>query len=221
MRALLTISVVVSSAYLCLLLTHHAAGPFSIVLKVASTGLLVAVAAVAYHRRKLLILALAFSVAGDLLLELRHIGSLGPEQVFLFGLVSFLTAHVFYIAMFLKSRSASSISRVRTTACVAALAAAVISMAVLWPGLAEMRIPVLAYSLVLVTMVITAQLSGFNDEVAIGALLFLASDTTLAMCIFGHWFPFGQPLIWITYYGAQLLILLGVLSSQRTAAATA
>lgn len=221
MRALLTISIVVSSVYFCLLLAHHAAGPFSIILKVASTGLLVAVAAFAHHRRKLLILALAFSVAGDLLLELRRIGSLGPEQLFLLGLVSFLSAHIFYIAMFLKSRSATPMHRARTIASIAALCAAAISMAVLWPGLAEMRIPVLAYSLVLVTMVITAQLSRFNEEVAIGALLFLASDTTLAMCVFGHWFPFGRPLIWITYYGAQLLILVGVTSSRRSAAATA
>lgn len=215
MRALLTISVVVSSAYLCLLLTHQAAGPFSVVLKAGSTGLLVAVAAFAQHRRKLLILALAFSVLGDLLLELRRIGNLGPEQLFLLGLVSFLTAHIFYIAMFVKARGETTISRARTIACAAGLLTVALSMAILWPGLAEMRIPVVAYSVVLAVMVITAQLSQFSKLVAIGALFFLASDTMLAMSIFGHPFAGSRILVWITYYVAQLMITMGVIAKSK------
>jgi uncharacterized membrane protein YhhN len=223
MRALLTISVVVSSAYLGLLLTHHAAGPLSIVLKVASTGLLVVVAALVHHRHKLLILALVFSVNGDLLLELRRVGRLGPEQVFLLGLVAFLIAHIFYIALFVRSRSGVSvvIGRTRTVACMATLGTAIITVVVLWPGLAEMRIPVLAYSLVLVTMVISAQYALFTPKVAIGALLFFASDTMLAINIFGYPFSGARTLVWITYYTAQLLITLGVISSQRSVSATA
>ncbi len=208
MRALLTISVVVSSAYLCLLLAHHP-GPLSIALKVASTGLLVAVAAVAPHRRKLLILALSFSVLGDLLLELRSIGSLGPEQLFLVGLVSFLIAHIFYIAMFVKARSVTLIGRPRTIAWVSALLTVAICMVILWPGLAEMRIPVALYSVVLGAMVITAQLSRFPKLVAIGALFFLASDTMLAVSIFGHPFAGSRMLVWITYYAAQWMITVG------------
>ena len=221
MRALLTISVVVSSAYLCLLLTHHAAGPLSIVLKVASTGLLVVVAAAAHHRHKLLILALVFSVNGDLLLELRRVGRVGPEQFFLFGLVAFLIAHIFYIALFAKAKAAGRITVARQVAIVIALMAAVATTMTLWPGLAEMRIPVLAYSLVLVTMVVSAQYSSFAPKVAIGALLFFASDTMLAINIFGYPFSGARPLVWITYYLAQLLITLGVTSSQQSTAATA
>ncbi len=221
MRALLTISVVVSSAYLGLLLTHHAAGSLSIVLKVASTGLLVVVAAMAHHRHKLLILALVFSVNGDLLLELRRIGRLGPEQVFLLGLVSFLVAHIFYIAMFTKARSTTTIGRRRQIAVVVALLVAAASLFALWPGLAEMRYPVLAYSLVLTVMVISAQYSTFPSKVAIGALLFMASDTMLAVNIFGYPFAGVRPLVWITYYAAQLLITIGVTSFQRSLSASA
>src|SRR4051812_47405701 len=126
MRALVSISVIVSCVYLALVATHHATGsPLAVVLKVASIGLLVAVAVIANHRRKLLIVALSFSVLGDLLLELRRIGPFGPEQLFLFGLVSFLTAHIFYIAMFLRSRVATFIffGKSRAVACVAALVA--------------------------------------------------------------------------------------------------
>ena len=221
MRALLTISVVVSSAYLCLLLTHHAAGPLSIALKVASTGLLVVVAAMAHHRHKLLILALVFSVNGDLLLELRRFGQLGPEQVFLLGLVAFLIAHIFYIALFVRAKSAGRITIARQIAIVIALMVAVTTMMTLWPGLAEMRLPVLVYSLVLVTMVVSAQYSSFTPRVAIGALLFFASDTMLAINIFGYPFSGARTLVWITYYLAQLLITLGVTSSQRSVATTA
>ena len=221
MRALLTISVVVSSAYLCLLLTHYAAGPLSIALKVASTGLLVVVAAIAHHRHKLLILALVFSVNGDLLLELRRIGRLGPEQVFLLGLVAFLIAHIFYIALFAKAKSAARITKLRQTVIVIALISAIATLFALWPGLAEMRIPVLAYSLVLTVMVLSAQYSSFSPKVAVGALLFFASDTMLAINIFGYPFSGARTLVWITYYAAQLLITLGITSSQKSAAASA
>jgi uncharacterized membrane protein YhhN len=221
MRALLTISVVVSSAYLCLLLTHHAAGPLSIVLKVASTGLLVVVAAAAHHRHKLLILALVFSVNGDLLLELRRIGSLGPEQVFLLGLVAFLIAHIFYIALFAKAKSATRITKLRQMAIVIALMVAAATMMTLWPGLAEMRIPVLAYSVVLTLMVLSAQYSSFAPKVAIGALLFFVSDTMLAINIFGYPFSGARTFVWISYYIAQLLITIGVTSSPKSAAVSA
>ncbi len=221
MRALLTISVVVSSAYLCLLLTHHAAGPLSIALKVASTGLLVVVAAMAHHRHKLLILALVFSVNGDLLLELRRIGRFGPEQFFLFGLVAFLIAHIFYIALFAKAKSAARITKPRQTGIVIALMAGIATMMTLWPGLAEMRIPVLAYSVVLTLMVLSAQYSSFPPKVAIGALLFFASDMMLAINVFGYPFSGARTLVWITYYAAQLLITVGVTSSPNTAAVSA
>jgi len=50
---------------------------------------------------------------------------------------------------------------------------------------------------------------------AFGALLFIASDAMIAIDKFHGHIPGGNQLIWITYYSAQLLILLGVESNHR------
>jgi uncharacterized membrane protein YhhN len=213
MRSLLWISLAAACGYLALILSNHANGtPLSIVLKVASTGLLLAFAENRKPSPRLLVVALAFSVLGDFLLEIRSIGSLGPMQLFLLGLISFLVAHLFYIALFLNARSNVSINLGRTVAAIVIPVCSFRMLLVLWPNLAEMRWPVVAYSLVLTIMTIAAQLSRFRKLVPIGALLFFASDTMLAMSIFGHPFSGSRPLVWITYYAAQLMITLGVFS---------
>ena len=48
--------------------------------------------------------ALALSSVGDFLLGIRRIGNLEGESLFLLGLVSFLVAHLVYIALFRKYR---------------------------------------------------------------------------------------------------------------------
>ncbi len=206
-------SIVCSAIYFTFVISPHLPGVrFGVVFKIASIALLVVLAATIQHKRNLLIMALSFSALGDLLLDVKKLGPLGPVQLFLFGLIAFLVAHLFYVAMFVKERSATT-SVVRKIACVAALIVALISLSVLWRGLAEMRIPVLAYSAVLTAMVITAQQSRFGRLVAIGSLFFMASDTMLAMSIFGHPFAGSRILVWITYYAAQLMITVGVISA--------
>ena len=72
-------------------------------------------------------------------------------------------------------------------------------------------IPVIAYALVLGAMAISAILADLgNPLAAIGALCFVASDAMLAISKFRSPFPGHEPLIWITYYLAQLFIFLGV-----------
>jgi uncharacterized membrane protein YhhN len=214
MRSLLWISFAAGCGYLALILSHHANGtPLSIVLKVASTGLLLLFASAWKSRSGLLIAALGFSVLGDFLLEAQHISSLGPMQLFLLGLVSFLIVHLFYVALFLKRRSTIPIPAWRKFSSWAVLLVACVTLLIIWPGLAEMLYPVIAYSLVLTAMAITAQYSRFSRLVAIGALAFFASDTMLALSIFGHPFAGSRMLVWITYYAAQLMIALGILSA--------
>jgi len=203
-------SIASSAIYLAFVIDPHLPGVrFGVVFKVAAIALLVVVAATVKEPRKLLILALSFSALGDLLLDVKKLGPLGPVQLFLFGLSAFLIAHLFYVAMFVKERS-SNIGAARKAACITVVVVALTSLSVLWPNLAEMRIPVLAYSAVLTAMAITAQRSRFGKSVAIGALFFVASDTMLAMSIFGHSFAGSRILVWITYYAAQLMITLGV-----------
>jgi len=209
MKKLLVVSAVCAAIYWAWVIDPNLPGArFGVVAKVASTGLLAVMAAVASPRRNLLVLALVFSAAGDLLLDVRRLGSLGPVQLFMFGLVAFLIAHIFYCALFVRERGAPHL--LRKVACVAVIVVAFVSMGTLWPGLADMRWPVLAYSIVLTAMAMSAQWSRFGSLVAIGALLFVASDTMLAMNIFGHPFHGARTLVWITYYVAQAMLAWGV-----------
>ena len=182
---------------------------FAVVFKVGSIALLVLIAAMATASRMLLVAALGFSCVGDFFLGMRRLGTFGPEKLFLAGLVSFLIAHLFYVALFVKGRT-RSVHATRKMACVLVTVVAVASLVVLWPGLGPMHAPVLAYSLVLTTMAVTAQWSRYPMIVALGALSFVASDTMLAVSIFGHPFRGLHVLVWVTYYAAQAMIAVGV-----------
>jgi uncharacterized membrane protein YhhN len=216
MRALVLCSVVTSCAFLAVSELHFATDTaLPVVLKVGSIALLALLAVLAHPRRRLLIAALLFSAAGDYFLAIKHLASLGPAQLFLAGLVSFFIAHLFYIALFAGAKSRASVSPTRVIASLATVIVAATSMFILWPGLAEMRSPVLAYSFVLTAMVIAVQFSRYSAAVAVGALCFLASDTMLALSIFGHPFRASQILVWIAYYAAQLTITFGVMATPK------
>src|ERR1035441_2770942 len=78
-------------------------------------------------------------------------------------------------------------------------------------SLGPLLVPVVVYSLVLSGMGISAMLADLgNPLAAYGGLLFIASDAMIAISKFRGPFAGHGPLIWITYYAAQLLILLGV-----------
>ncbi len=155
--------------------------------------------------RLLVVTALVWSLAGDILLML-------PGNLFAPGLGCFLVAHLCYIAAFATHGSG------RNAGVVALLPFAAIAgtmLAVLWPGLGALRIPVVLYIGVIATMAwqawgrwLRVRSSGAL-RAAIGALFFLASDGTLAVNRFGA--PLGSPatvtlVILSTYLAAQWLI---------------
>ena len=81
-------------------------------------------------------------------------------------------------------------------------------------SLGPLLLPVVVYALVLAAMAISAQLTELgNPLAALGALCFVASDAMLAIGKFRGPFSGQEPLVWITYYLAQLLIFLGVARS--------
>jgi len=162
--------------------------------------------------------ALALSSLGDFFLGVRRLGRLDGDLLFLLGLGTFLVAHLVYIVLFRrywslvwwKSNSA------RVSGIVAILVALGSVLASLRNSLGSMFIPVLAYSLVLACMGISAMLADLgNPWAAFGALLFIASDAMIAISKFRGSFAGAEQLIWITYYLAQFLILRGVESRQR------
>jgi uncharacterized membrane protein YhhN len=86
------------------------------------------------------------------------------------------------------------------------------------PNLGNMKIPVIAYLIVIVSMVTTAR-ERFKKcdpssfwQVFIGALLFFISDGMIALSKFYKAFPESGVLIMGTYATAQLLIVMGIRS---------
>ena len=143
---------------------------------------------------------LALSLVGDVLLML-------PADLFLPGLVSFLLAHLAYIRAFGRGRP---LRPDRLALPLAIFGAAV--YAGLWPGLGEMRIPVLVYLLVICTMgwqALVRWRTRYDRAAALaaaGALLFIASDTALAVNRFGRPFAAAPLLVLATYFAAQWCI---------------
>ncbi len=167
-----------------------------------------------FRADRLLGTALAISGLGDFFLGIHRAESFDEESLFLPGLGAFLLAHLFYIVMFHRYRATTGrrLSPARTAGVLAILAAVASVLVILWHSLGPMLVPVLVYALVLAGMGISALLADLGTPLAaFGALSFIASDTMLALNKFHASFPGHEPLIWITYYLAQLLILCGIL----------
>jgi uncharacterized membrane protein YhhN len=190
-----------------------------VIFKVGSIAALIVFAARAAQRRiPLLVSALILSAIGDFLLAPKQLGPLNESQLFLCGLLAFLVAHIFYIALFLKNVARRKLPQVRRFSIVLVIAVLWFLLSRLWPSLGNMRLPVLIYATALSSMAISAQFSRFPATVSVGALSFLASDAMLAVSHFSRPFPFSRPLIWATYYSAQSLICLGVVAAIRSTA---
>ena len=159
---------------------------------------------------KMIIAALIFSWLGDILLMFE------PKNgnFFIFGLVAFLIAHVFYIFFYSKVRN---VEQVRLKSGLIVLVAVYYSglIYLLYNYLGEMKIPVLIYGIVISTMFLFAIHMLFikNKEAGklmmMGALFFVASDSILAINKFYQPFEYAGILTMLTYGFAQLLITLG------------
>ena len=78
-----------------------------------------------------------------------------------------------------------------------------------------MLFPVVVYLLVIVAMGVMAALGGVNHWfVVVGACLFIASDSIIAVNRFVASVPNASFLIMSTYYPAQLLITAGALRNR-------
>ena len=152
--------------------------------------------------KRLLALALALSTTGDVLLDL------DPARLFVAGLCAFLAAHIVYTILFVRNR----MPRPGLIGAAAVLLYAVLFAVWLAPRLGTMTIPVIAYVCVISAMVVSALCSRLPLAVAIGAVLFLASDSLLAVGKFVGPFAGRNYLVWGTYYAAQYLIATGVLA---------
>ncbi len=157
----------------------------------------------------ILFLALAASVAGDVLL------ALPIENSFVKGLGAFLVAQVTFIILYLKNRMPfDEMSSARVTAGSLLWAIAGVAIFFLYPHLGELMIPVFVYTAALVGMATAALFSKFPVKlVGLGAILFVISDSVLGARQFLTVPEFTGYIVWTTYYLAELLMTLGVMLS--------
>jgi uncharacterized membrane protein YhhN len=146
--------------------------------------------------------ALALCGAGDVAL----LGT-GPAA-FTAGLGCFLTGHLAWIAA-IRSRPSRRLLRDNPALGLPYVAAWAGLNAYLWPRTGRDRLPVVAYSTVLLAMSLTALDSGEPAAVAGGAL-FLASDSLLALERFGgvH-LPGHEGWVMASYTAAQACLAAG------------
>lgn len=157
--------------------------------------------------------ALAFSLLGDILLMFVN----KSEHFFTLGLVAFLTAHILYIFVFLKRRNTDKKPYIFSFIL---LVYGGLLFYLLKNNLGDMLIPVIVYMIVILTMASTAYLRKENVPnesyilVCIGAILFMISDSLLALNKFYEPLPFSNISIMFTYAIAQLSIVFGLLKAR-------
>lgn len=144
---------------------------------------------------------LAASLVGDMLLELDR------QRLFVPGLLAFLVAHVLYVVAY-----TSDARRAAVPTAAIAYAYGVAMLALLWPGLGPMTIPVSLYTAVICTMLWRAGARiGHADPrsarlALAGAVVFAASDSMIALGRFGEHL-FGPAL------GASIALRLAIMAS--------
>lgn len=154
----------------------------------------------------IILIGLVFSMGGDVFLML-------PQDRFVPGLVSFLIAHLFYIVAFANDGELPIVLWVTVPLLIFGGG----MIAILLPTLGDMKIPVMAYMLVILTMgwmaigrwVDTEQPGSFLA--ATGATLFMISDAVLAYNRFKKPFHLARLLTLGTYFSAQWLIALSIM----------
>ena len=167
---------------------------------------------------KLMLTGLFFSWAGDALLEI-------PKEradLFIPGLISFLLAHVMYLTTFFMTRGCNFIIRRGIWLLLPVLLFGAGIIFYLHNDLGDMGIPVTIYTVVILAMLTGAinRLKKVNTLsywlVLSGAVLFLISDSALAINKFGHPFPGSSIVIMSTYLLAQYLIITGYIRQFRS-----
>jgi uncharacterized membrane protein YhhN len=164
--------------------------------------------------RNIMVLALLFSLAGDILLMFVNISA----NFFIGGLIAFLLAHIMYILTFTKKRNKTKSPLLIV---IALLVYAIGIFYIIKNGLGDMQIPVLLYLTVILTMVAMASLRKRKVSktsyslVFIGAVFFIISDSLIAIDKFYTQILFSRIFIILTYALAQYLIVNGILRQRE------
>lgn len=165
--------------------------------------------------------AIIFSFFGDVLLMLQA----KDELFFMLGLGSFLIAHVCYILAYMQHRTESEgialngPQKIRFAFPVVLAGTGLIT--VLYPHLGGLKIPVILYAIVLMVMVLQGLFRyGFTNSISfwsvfVGAVIFMISDSLIAINKFLTFVPLAGLAVMSTYMLAQFLLINGLLSHKN------
>ena len=166
-------------------------------------------------QRKWVMAALVFSLVGDILLMF--------EGQFISGLIAFLTAHICYIIAFLRDNKGSIFSKSdRFTGVLSILAYSSVFLYVVLPKVdAPLKVPIGIYALIISIMLLTVLNRWKSVNAAsfqwalVGALLFVMSDSILAINKFVQPFAMSHIFIMLTYAFGQFMIIEGVILNKK------
>ncbi|MCU0361766.1 MAG: lysoplasmalogenase [Bacteroidales bacterium] len=158
-----------------------------------------------------LITGLLFSWCGDILLEF------SGGMMFIMGLAAFLLAQLSYLSLFLKTKGGNALASRRWYFLVPVVISGIILAGVLYNHLGNMRLPVLMYTLVIMSM-LAAAINRIEKvpkasyiPVLAGSILFVMSDSAIAVNKFLIAFNWSSVVVMTTYISAQYLITTGVI----------
>lgn len=155
--------------------------------------------------RPILVFALFFSGCGDLLLAF---------DMFIFGVAAFLLAQFSYAVLF---RQYWKGLHQRWQLSVVLLICITAMLWLLLPKLGNLQLPVMAYLVAISAMGLLAVQSSLAMRWAVlGALVFIISDSLIAINKFVYPLPFEGVLIMSTYYAAQFMLITGLVKLQKT-----
>jgi uncharacterized membrane protein YhhN len=168
-------------------------------------------------KRNVFITGLAFAWLGDVLLMIRG------KDLFIPGLGSFLLMQIFYITAFQTDINQSIFSRQALIRLIPFSGLALILYLTLYPNLPglTMKIAVGAYAISIAAMAWTAYMrkeyvsSNSFYAVFAGAMLFMLSDSLIALNRFLIAIPFKTLWVMSTYAMAQYLIVTGFLKPKQ------
>ncbi len=170
------------------------------------------------YRSKPLLIALMACWIGDVALMLVGLNA----NWFLVGLVSFLIGHLFYIITYRQHRWESTDNELlvpqKIRFSIPVVLAGTGLVVILFPVLGPLQVPVIVYATAIIAMVMNAifRFGRTNSRsfwmTLSGAVLFMVSDSILAINKFKGAIEMGGVLIMLTYIIAQFLIVEGLRS---------
>lgn len=142
---------------------------------------------------------LTFGMVGDVLL------AIDGQRLFVFGLAAFLIGHLGYLL------ALRPLARFESKWLLPYIGYAAVVIALMWPQLGAMALPVMLYIGVILAMSLATWATlHSNRALQLGGLLFIASDSMIGLNKFWQPIPYASELIMLTYYAAQWLIAYGM-----------